>query len=67
MVRTPKRSHASIQTLIEQTYTSGKVPRQTYLLLTSTLLAGHRVSPEERQQIIRVLDSLQLGRLRMVD
>lgn len=53
--------------LIEEVYRSGRMSRQVYLLMTATLLSGQKVSPEERQQIIRVLDSLKLGRLSMTN
>ncbi|MGI0490685.1 MAG: hypothetical protein B0A82_13310 [Alkalinema sp. CACIAM 70d] len=67
MVRIPKRINGSLQMLIEEVYRSGRMSRQVYLLMTATLLSGQKVSPEERQQIIRVLDSLKLGRLSMTN
>ncbi|MBD2328897.1 hypothetical protein [Alkalinema sp. FACHB-956] len=67
MVRIPKRINGSLQVLIEEVYRSGRMSRQVYLLMTATLLSGQKVSPEERQQIIRVLDSLKLGRLSMIN
>jgi hypothetical protein len=67
MVRLPNRSNAAIASLVEEIYSKSQLNSQTYLILTGALLSGQRLSLEERQQIIRVLDYLKLGRIHLVD
>jgi hypothetical protein len=53
--------------LVERVLTSGQLSRREHLQLVSTILSDYKVTDEERSQINRVFDELQLGRLRLVD
>lgn len=52
---------------IEEIIASGKVSRQTHLLLTTTLLSDQSLDDRDRLQINRVLEYVQLGKLELVD
>ncbi|MEB3294778.1 MAG: hypothetical protein VKJ24_16610 [Synechococcales bacterium] len=67
MVRSSPRNNAAIASLVEEIDSKHQLNSQTYLILTGALLSGQRLSSEERQQIIRVLDYLKLGRIQLMD
>ncbi|MDJ0677002.1 MAG: hypothetical protein QNJ36_16740 [Calothrix sp. MO_167.B42] len=62
-----KKSELFIQKLVDRIITSGKMNRQDYSLLTSTIIADGEVSDVERRQINRIFDYIQTGRLKLVD
>ncbi|UBF28572.1 hypothetical protein K9N68_12250 [Kovacikia minuta CCNUW1] len=61
------KSNPVIKQLVDGIIQSGQMTRQEHLNLTSTLLAEHRMSDEDRIQINRVFDYIQTGRLKLVD
>ena len=64
---TSNRPEFTIQSLIEQIVTSGQLSRCEHVKLTSTILADCKITDEDRRSISRVLDYVQIGRLRLVD
>ena len=61
------QSELFIQKLVDKIIASGKMDRQDYSLLTSTIIADGEVSDIERRQINRIFDYIQTGRLKLVD
>jgi hypothetical protein len=61
------RPDMTIQTLVEQIVTTGQLSRREHVQLTSTILADHQLSDDDRRHISRLLDYVQIGRLRLVD
>jgi hypothetical protein len=64
---TGNRSNVAVQSLVEQVITAGHLSRHEYLHLTSTILADYGLTDEDRRLISRVLDYVQIGRLKLVD
>jgi hypothetical protein len=68
MLRTPQnKSNLGIYAMIDRIMSSGKLNRRDYLLLTSTLLSDEKITEEERHQINRIFDHVQVGRLKFID
>jgi hypothetical protein len=61
------KSGIVIQQIVEQIIAAGQINRQEHLQLTSAILSDYRVTDEERRQINRVFDYIQIGRLKLVD
>lgn len=61
------QSNPTTKQLVERALTSGQLSRREHLQLVSTILSDYKVTDDERSQINRVFDELQLGRLRLVD
>lgn len=61
------KSELFIQKLVDRIIASGKMNRQDYSLLTSTVSADGEVSDIERRQINRIFDYIQTGRLKLID
>ena len=64
---TENSSTFAIQSLVKEIVTTGRLNRRDHLRLTSTLLADHKLTDEDRRHINRVLDYVQIGRLKLVD
>lgn len=64
---TEKRLNASVRSLVQEIVTAGCLSRHEHLHLTSTILADYNLTDEDRRQISRVLDYVQIGRLKLVD
>jgi hypothetical protein len=60
------RSHI-IKPTVEQILQKGKINRQEHVQLTSAMLSDPQMTDEERRQINRVFDYLQIGRLQLED
>jgi hypothetical protein len=56
-----------IKPTVEQILEKGKMNRQEHIQLTSAMLSDHQMTDEERRQINRVFDYLQIGRLKLED
>lgn len=61
------KSQPGLKHLVDSIADSRQVRRLDYLWLTSSLLADHRMTEEERVQISRIFDHIQTGQLRVVD
>lgn len=57
----------AIQALAQKILATGELSRQDYMHLTSTILADYKLSNEDRCNISRILDYVQIGRLKLVD
>lgn len=56
-----------IKPTVELILEKGKMNRQEHVQLTSAMLSDHQMTEEERRQINRVFDYLQIGRLKLED
>ena len=63
----PNKIRLAIQPTVNGILSSGCLTRKEHLYLTSILLADQRMSDEDRLQINRVLEYVQVGRLTLVD
>lgn len=63
----PNKFNLSISLIVERIVSSGKIARREHLMLTSAILSDEKISEEERYQINRVFDYIQIGRLKFVD
>ena len=61
------KSNLTVGQLVDSIIASGEMKRQDYLRLTSAILSDYRITDEERRQINRTFDYVQIGRLRLVD
>lgn len=67
MVRSTDQSNPIIKPLVEQIIRTGQMSHEQYALLAEAILADCRMSDEDRRQINRVFDSIQIGQLKLVD
>ncbi|MGL5062873.1 MAG: hypothetical protein ACRC62_23095 [Microcoleus sp.] len=61
------RSNLTIYQMVERIVASGKLTRREHLMLTSAILSDDKISEEERHQINRIFDYIQIGRLNFID
>lgn len=57
----------SVKQIIDQILISGQITRKEHILLTSAILSDRQITEEDRRQINHIFDSLQLGRLKLVE
>ncbi len=60
------QSNLTIKQFVERILNLGKLSRLEHLQLVTTFLSDYKVTDEERNQINRVFDELQTGRLKLV-
>ncbi len=61
------QSSQSIGLIVERILNTAQLSRQEYLQLVTTFLSDYKVTDEERRQINRIFDDLQIGRMKIVD
>ncbi|MEG4631927.1 hypothetical protein QUB56_20420 [Microcoleus sp. AR_TQ3_B6] len=61
------KSNLTISQMVERIVASGKLTRRENLVLTSALLSDDKISEEDRHQINRIFDYIQIGRLKFID
>lgn len=61
------KSMQSIHAVMKRVITTGQMSRQDHSQLATVILSDHPITDEERQQINRIFDYIQTGRLRLVD
>jgi hypothetical protein len=61
------KSTPSIRSIIEHIIESGQMNRQEYLQLSSAVLSDQRMTDDDRRQINRIFDYIQVGRLKLVN
>lgn len=66
-VNSQGQSSQPIGLIVERIINSAQLSRQEYLQLVTTFLSDYKVTDEERRQINRIFDDLQIGRLKIVD
>jgi hypothetical protein len=64
---TDSRPTLAILTLVEQIIAAGRLSRHEHMHLTSTILADNKLTELDRMHISRVLDYVQIGRLKLID
>ena len=57
----------TVQPLVAQIISSGQMSRKEHVQLTTAILADQQITNADRQQINRIFDYVQIGRLRIVD
>jgi len=68
MVRSAlNKSNLVTHSLIERILSTGTMSRQEHLQLASALLADDISTDDQRCQINRVFDYIQIGRLKLID
>jgi len=67
MRTSPNKSNLTISQMVERSVASGKLTRREHLMLTSAILSDDKISEEERYQINRIFDYIQIGRLSFID
>jgi len=67
MSTSPKKSNLTISQMVDRIVASGKIARREHLVLTSAILSDDKISEEDRHQINRVFDYIQIGRLKFID
>lgn len=63
----PRKSNSAVKQMIEQIFSTGEITRQEHLRLTSAILSEYELTDEDRRQINRIFDYIQVGRLKVVD
>lgn len=67
MVRTGQgKSNVTIHQLVERALAGDKITAQEHLQLTSAILSDSQITDEDRRQINRIFESIQMGRLKLV-
>ncbi|HEY9641241.1 MAG TPA: hypothetical protein V6C57_12210 [Coleofasciculaceae cyanobacterium] len=61
------KSNVAIKPLIDQIISTGKMSRKDHVQLTSAILSDQRITDEDRREINRVFDYIQIGRLKLID
>lgn len=61
------KSGIVLRQMVDQIISAGQINRQEHLQLTSAILSDYSITDEERRQINRVFDYVQIGRLKLVD
>lgn len=61
------QSNLTIKQFVERILNMGQLSRLEHLQLVTTFLSDYKVTDEERNQINRVFDDLQIGRLKLVE
>jgi hypothetical protein len=61
------KSNLTISQKVDRIVAAGKITRRENLFLTSALLSDDKISEEDRHQINRIFDYIQIGRLKFID
>jgi hypothetical protein len=61
------KSGIVLRQMVDQIISAGRINRHEHLQLTSAILSDYSITDEERRQINRVFDYVQIGRLKLVD
>lgn len=61
------QSNQTIKQVVERILNVGQLSRLEHLQLVTMFLCDYKVTDEERHQINRVFDELQIERLKLVD
>ncbi len=61
------KSNLTITQMVDRIVASGKISRREHLVVTSAILSDDKISEEDRHQINRIFDYIQIGRLKFID
>lgn len=67
---TPNKADPALSNIIERIMLSGKISRPEHILLSSAILSNYKdckITEEDRRQVSRIFDSLQTGRIKLID
>ncbi|MGE5659023.1 MAG: hypothetical protein ACM37W_20710 [Actinomycetota bacterium] len=68
MLRTAQnKPNFMVSLMVDRIMAAGQLSRREHLQLTSAILADHRIADEERHQINRIFDYIQIGRIKFID
>jgi hypothetical protein len=68
MLSTAKnKSGFTVNQMVETIMTSGQITRRQHIQLTNAILSENQITEEDRRQINRILDYLQIGKIKIVD
>ena len=68
MLSTAKnKSGLTVNQMVETIMTSGQITRRQHIQLTNAILSENQITEEDRRQINRILDYLQIGKIKIVD
>ncbi|HIK27346.1 MAG: hypothetical protein N3E45_16890 [Oscillatoriaceae bacterium SKW80] len=68
MVRTSQsKLNLTIPQLIDKILTVGEITRQEHLQLTSAILSDFNLTDDDRRQINRIFDHIQMRRMKIID
>lgn len=68
MIRTGQsKLNLTIPQAIDKILAVGQINRQEHLQLTSAILSDFNLTDEDRRQINRIFDYIQMGRMEIVD
>lgn len=57
----------TVNQTVETVMTNGKITRRQHIQLTNAILSENKINEEERRQINRILDYIQIGKIKIVD
>jgi hypothetical protein len=61
------KSNLTLTQMVDRILASNKIARREHLTLTSAILSDDKISEDERYQINRIFDYIQIGRLKFID
>lgn len=61
------QSSQTVKQIVDRILNTGQLSRLEHLQLVTTFLSDYKVTDEERSQLNRVFDDLQINRLEVVD
>lgn len=68
MLSTAKnKSGITVNQMVETIMTTGQITRRQHIQLTNAILSENQITDEDRRQINRILDYLQIGKIKIVD
>ena len=62
-----EQSGLTIDRIVETIITSGQIARGQHIRLTNAILSENQITEEERRQINRIFDYIQIGKIKIVD
>jgi hypothetical protein len=67
MSRSPSNQPTLVTQVVKGIIERGQLTPKEYLIITSALISNMKLTQEMKQEINRILDALQTGRLKLVD
>jgi len=61
------KPNLTLTQMVDRILASSKIARREHLILTSAILSDDKISEDERYQINRIFDYIQIGRLKFID
>lgn len=64
---TKNKTGFTVNQTVEKVMNNSKITRRQHIELTNAILSENKISEEERRQINRILDYIQIGKIKIVD